>query len=357
MYKLVKKIHSIQHSFDVLNDVICYNTTDEKIVLFNISTNKITFEINDYSSLISTFNKQYFYYDNKDNYSNLINHYKKEIKKLGFEIIKSNNNFILVNKRIDDKVYMIIMDINFNILYQEERRLGKNVLLLENHLFFTHFLDDTKFTHYIIEKDTARPLWQFDLLQLGSFKLAGNILDYKVISFVGIWKNMLWVQLNNTRLIALDINNGEKLFDQILYQTLNLPHRNLFISMHLKDDKLHWLAANAYVQIDLKTLTPVLKKDYYSLPDDKKIFFSHSSLQQDKLYFTGKHGTNSFFPYLWGVFDIQKNEILWLKDMRDVLEKKDFLKNEAPKVSQDKVYVLTHKGLLHIFEKQTDEQV
>jgi len=202
-----------------------------------------------------------------------------------------------------------------------------------------------------------KPLWQFDLSQFGTFSYGGDELPYKVVHFVGIWKNNLLVQLTNNRLIAIDTNTGKLVNDT--QNRLNIPavYKNTLVKMHLQGDMLHWLATFAYIQIHLNNFQVELKKDFTSTPENQRLEFSHNTLYDDKLYFVAGSQGSSIFKTHTGVFDILKNEVVWSNNPKEQLQKGEILKNEAPKVTDNKLYVPGNKGTLLIFEKTTDEQV
>ncbi len=72
----------------------------------------------------------------------------------------------------------------------------------------------------------------------------------------------------------------------------------------------------------------------------------HNTFHKDKIYFTADYAWQYVTPSYVGVMDATTGEVLWSQQ----LEKTGGLP-EAPKVTNDKLYIRTNNGVLHIFEK------
>jgi len=237
-----------------------------------------------------------------------------------------------------------------NIVYlKTELQSFKGCIFYENKIGLR-----TNLSIYFYDIKTGNPLWHFDLNQFGTYRKVTDDLAYKVVQFVGIWQGKLLVQLTNARLIALDINTGELLHDIEINKTnpLTKAYYDAYIKMHLVDDKIIWLTNQTLLHIDLNTFTPVVVKEYYNLPKERQWRFMHNTYHKGKLYFTADYAWQYVTPSYVGVMDAQTGTVLWSQQ----LEKTGGLP-EAPKVTDEKLYIRTNNKVLHIFEKTENESV
>ncbi|MGV6861253.1 MAG: hypothetical protein ACWA41_05750 [Putridiphycobacter sp.] len=216
-------------------------------------------------------------------------------------------------------------------------------------------IDDYIFSDYqnIItcrENFSGKKLWKFNLNQFGTYKYGGDDLAYEIVQFIGIWQGKLLVQLTNARLIALDINTGELLHDIEINKINPLPEKKTFydqyVKIHLVEDKIIWLTNQTLLQINLNTFTVRIINEFYSLLRENQWRFMHNTYFEGKLYFTADYAWQYVTPSYVGVMDATSGEVLWSQQ----LENTGGLP-EAPKVTNDKLYIRTNNNTLHIFEK------
>lgn len=115
---------------------------------------------------------------------------------------------------------------------------------------------------------------------------------------------------------------------------------------HENSKKIIWLTNQSLFEIDMQTQSSTLIKDYREMPREEQWRFMTSTIQGDYIYFTGDLGWEYVTASRIGVMNALTGEVLWQQQIK----KTGGLPN-APKVSNKRLYVLTAKGDLHIFEK------
>ncbi len=281
-------------------------------------------------------NKAYF-----DNYAIL--NAKPMYWQNGIIIDINDNQLYLFDKFNFIKEKINIIDYNWGIIF-----LGQEYIFIN---------DINKISSYHIP--TAHPLWQFDLSQLGTFQDYHNEQQsYKVEKILGIHNERLYVALNGSMLLELDIATGK-----ITHKWHHLPEKykeypDDDFSARLFDlDKAHnalvCLSGRRYDSIDLQT------KEYNSvyIGEELKKYDIVSIRHQGD--FTNEH--ISAIAHL-------KNDT-WFQDGIVMFNRKTnkidfFYKDETfttgtatPKLAGNKLYQLDLDGNLYIFEKEEKAQV
>ena len=216
--------------------------------------------------------------------------------------------------------------------------------------YFEHnklFLTKEFFLHsYSIKK--GEKLWQFDLSQFGTypFRSEGE-RPYEVERFIGVVDNILWIEISNYTLLALDINTGKLI--SLLDLNTKVPETTFLDSGFLLDEtknRIVWLARTALFHIDLQTLDVKFIKDFWNVDKPDRWSFRRKMLDGDKIYFAGIKGNESTWAERIGVMNSETGDILWnvhLPDSKNL---------QTPQVSENKLYVLGTSGNLYIFEKE-----
>lgn len=75
-------------------------------------------------------------------------------------------------------------------------------------------------------------------------------------------------------------------------------------------------------------------------------------MKGDFLYFRAVDNTLGGFHSAIGAFDIIEKQISWHHTLKDMFESGGFIKNDQPKVSGNKIYVLDSKNTLHILDRE-----
>ncbi|MEX1003048.1 MAG: hypothetical protein WDZ35_13100 [Crocinitomicaceae bacterium] len=193
-------------------------------------------------------------------------------------------------------------------------------------------------------------LWHFNLSDLGGDKnLSNTEYSYEVKHFIGITDNKLIVQLSNATFLFLDINSGNLTHKVNLIDSFPTPPV-LYkddIKSHLVGNQLYWLNNQRLLRIDLSSFHVTIIKDYFEEPRESQFRFMSSTYYDEKIYFVADFGWQYVTPSYIGVMDANTGDLLW----HDQLENTGGLP-EAPQVTEDKLYIRTNKGVLHIFEKE-----
>ncbi len=200
-----------------------------------------------------------------------------------------------------------------------------------------------------------QPIWHFDLQSLGSYKFLGSEKTHEVLHFLGIKEGKLFVQLKDFFLLVLDEKTGKliKLIDFIKTFNWHQEGGNFYpAKMHLQDNHIYWLTGQRLISIDLKTLEPKLIKAYYQVPKKERWMFKHNTFHKDKIYFVADYGGKFLTASYVGVMDAKTGEVEWYH-----YQEIDAEFNEAPKVTDDKLYVRSALNILYIFEKTRNESV
>jgi outer membrane protein assembly factor BamB len=175
---------------------------------------------------------------------------------------------------------------------------------------------------------------------------------------VGVWENLLVVTMTHNEVVSIDIETGN-----ILWETKDLLKKHLqndnsgkwrsyLENCHLENGKLYELTSSIYYSIDLQTQKVEIlwqdkrERDYVTVV--------HTTYTENYIYFTGSYN-NRFQPHLLGVFNRRTLQIDWAENMDLSIDPKlGYVAslNQAPQVSEDKLYVLDSGGTLHIFEKE-----
>jgi hypothetical protein len=173
---------------------------------------------------------------------------------------------------------------------------------------------------------------------------------------LGIYENNLIALLKGGIFIGLDVETGILNWkkDNIDENKTNLTFENGFglggpynVYLDISKGKLFYFLATYFVSIDLKTKIA----NYEWSPYDKYGFGSlsiNNSLYYDKwFYFSAVRKENPGNADTIGVFDIDKNEIIWLHTF-------DFPKGvfiRELKVSENRIYVLDSTHTLQVMKR------
>ena len=89
---------------------------------------------------------------------------------------------------------------------------------------------------------------------------------------------------------------------------------------------------------------------YYQAPREERWMFKHNVFYKDKIYFVADYGGKFLTASYVGVMDIKTGAVEWYH-----YQEIDAEFNEAPKVTDDKLYVRSALNILYIFEKTQNE--
>jgi len=341
MYSIEKVIKSVSE-YKVYKNYLGYKDTaslKEKTLYLNgkpISNAITEFSFFNKKLFFSNWNNEVFKYDLVT--GNII---KTEYKQVS---VLSDSNKLILKK---DNLFSDILLFN-NKIYTIKNELIVMKSYIHNELLFNA---NGHISSYHIP--TAHPLWQFDLSQLGTFQDYHNEQQsYKVEKILGIHNEHLYVALNGSLLLELDIATGK-----ITHKWHHLPEKykeypdddfsaRLF-DLDKANNALVCLSGRRYDSIDLQT------KEYNSVYIGEELKKSDIVSIRHQGDFTNEH--ISAVAHL-------KNDT-WFQDGIVMFNRKTnkidfFYKDETfttgtatPKLAGNKLYQLDLDGNLYIFEK------
>lgn len=232
----------------------------------------------------------------------------------------------------------------------------KKFLLEYNNLFsflrkedFVFLTDKTKIQSFAIPQ--ATPKWQYNLEELGTYiTITNETLPYEVQHFMGVDNNQLFIQMQGSGLLILDVEKGKQQAFIKFNEEINIPAKIHFedsANMHLIEGKIIWLTNQMLIHYDIETQKTTLVKEYFSAPRGEQYRFFKNTYHKGKIYFVADQGWQYVTPSRIGVMDAQTGEVLW----QEQLPKTGGI-NEAPQVTDDKLYIRTNNSELYIFQKE-----
>ena len=295
--------------------------------------------------------------------------YFVEIENLNFGSV-SENLEMGVSKDIKSYYPVDIEHTVFSIL--EEKPLWKSNI---SNLRFEKDLLFSNLNHGFIlfNPKTGDALWQYDVPS--EFDWVNELYINKpehhkadVRRLIGVYEGILWVTLNNGRLLGLNIENGNLVYNihEVNQHGNNLLHPNLgpfwgnYLQLDTEKGVLFGLRQHYYYEIDLKS--PIESYFLYDISESCK----KSQIEADVAgYEWSWHGNEIYFGYNrfgthvynnsggnnLGIFDRQKREVVWATRIEgDNGQVRNLSKIEY---ATGKVYALDQSQTLHIFERKS----
>ncbi len=341
MYKLNEKIASVLgFGFDSKGHCL-YN---ERRKIINLKTKQIIYEHNqDFQELF--FHEMFIVNDlyGKGIYIDST----QNIVQTDFFIRYIQRNHLIYTKRINEERYTFFKNLsndNYTLI-----KFSSLIDLISNDFYI--FFDSLSLNISLFSFPNAINIWNFNLSSLGTYQNDINESHpFTVNKFVGIWNNLLLVQLNGYSLLALDVNTGELVKHIPLKTTLDLPQGQYLIdepNMHLVNDSIIWLSNQHLIHIELNNWDIQTKAINHNLPREQEWRCFKNTYFDGLLYFVADYGWQYVTPSWIGVMNAQTGEVLW----KQQLEKTGGLP-EAPQVNEKNLYIRTAKGDLHIFERE-----
>ncbi|MDR1883798.1 MAG: hypothetical protein LBR26_13600, partial [Prevotella sp.] len=172
-------------------------------------------------------------------------------------------------------------------------------------------------------------LWQFSIQDFPPY-INGFFREQEadIKQIIGVYNNLLWVHVGEFHLIGLDVNNG-KIVHHIedMRTIIKSANNNIELGFSLKLkfflDKekgiLKALLGNSYIEIDLNTLSGLVKK--YFGNDWKNGWHIHSTNfypeEPNRIFFSGYYQLIAGTPNAFGIFDTETAEIIWYDTTKD----------------------------------------
>jgi hypothetical protein len=249
-------------------------------------------------------------------------------------------------------VLLTYINPNDNCLYKivngkiEKTIYSFNIFSVEKHFFANNdsILSKIDWANGII--------WQFSTSNLPIYETSSGEQKHPTVKkFIGVWENQLVVECNRGIILFLDITTGELLhtldlsFCAVNQSSTQLDAIRLYLT--IQSDELIILTLSSLYRFDIKSKNLNLIKHFQSDNSETNWRFLSATFVDDLIYFTGDYGQQYVVATRVGVLNSQTGEVLW----QTQLEKTGGL-NTAPQVAGDKLYVLSQKNVLYIFEKE-----
>jgi hypothetical protein len=338
-YQIKRKIPHVS-SFD--------NKTDSYIIARNeIHTNQTIIKTNVYFVNIFKFGDDILLIDELNKIYFIDNDIIKLKEELDFRMGSANFPYIEYYKKEQQRKYGIFDFDKQQILFETTEWIGRDII-------GKYVLSDYNKKIVLRSIDSPTPLWQFNLTQFGTYKnLTNETCVYEVKQFVGIHEQCLIVRLSNATFLFIDVHNGTLLRHISLNESHPLPRPVFYddnFNAFITNGKMIWLSNQRLLHIHLSDFQVAVIKDYFEEDRSRQFRFMHHTLHDTFIYFTADFGWQYVTPSYVGVMNAHSGEVLWCQQLEDTGGLP-----EAPQVSNDKLYIRTNKGVLHIFEKETLE--
>lgn len=297
------------------------------------------------------------------------------------DFYKIGNRFIFV-----DNEYSILYECRNNQLIETERIAISNVNIKEEFECFSsiHFSleetysfiiinkSDLAFTHNIMMPTEINYLTQtgngFYLRKkygLGIYFISNEGLvkefsvkcynndGYQDLHFLTIYQNQLICTVNQDRIIGIDANNGEVMWEVTEMQDVDGKRMNEFYLPDftgIADGKIIFCSGVLYAEFELSAKIFSIKKMFAPINNllSAELFISYSALKNELMYFTSENKKTKTWSTV-GAFNIKTLEIVWTSDL-DL--PKTITLNKAPLIDENYLYVTDSANTLHIFEKE-----
>lgn len=192
-------------------------------------------------------------------------------------------------------------------------------------------------------------LWQFPLSSLGGTEYKPDGTD-TIKKFLGIVHGNIWFYTGFYRLVALDLETGNKVYSiECFGPQLDEVTKDIFA-----------IASNGWTIIDTQTLT--IKEDYFFSEEDPEGMGQYESvykplLQGDYFTFLGEKAEDygSGLRRI-GIFDYKARKLVWEYEVISEEEYDETRNHLVPPqplyMSGNKLYIKDIKDNLHIFERE-----
>ncbi|HEY1056277.1 MAG TPA: hypothetical protein VGE24_14120, partial [Emticicia sp.] len=191
--------------------------------------------------------------------------------------------------------------------------------------------------------------WETDLG--GRYYLSANEQqEAKISQIIGIIDDKLYVWMNDDRLVVLAIATGTILSETFPLQNFKdngIVKYVLLPQYRESEQSLLFFYQDFLITIHLPTQTTSL------VWQDDRYNIGPSFITDHSIYFIVSCEKGALFRDHVGVFDREKNEVVWMQQVIK-LSKKSYNNLKEIQASDDKIYVLDTEGTLYIFEKGYD---
>ncbi|NBB31841.1 hypothetical protein [Cellulophaga sp. BC115SP] len=191
--------------------------------------------------------------------------------------------------------------------------------------------------------------WEVDL-GVRKFIFGGEEQEAKISQIIGVIDGNLYVWMSDERLVEIDVQTGKiktETFPLQALQAQGIIQAVLFPQYYEKEQSLFFFYQDYLVQVHLPTQENTL------IWQDSRYNIGPSFITDNFIYFIGNYQKGTVFRDHVGVFDRQKNEVVWLQQVI-TLSKETYNNLKEIQATDDKIYVLDTSGTLYIFERETE---
>jgi hypothetical protein len=202
-----------------------------------------------------------------------------------------------------------------------------------------YWVNDTTLDLKLIDADAGEIKWIFILPEIVRPRSYNQITNTKKV--LGIYKGNLWIQLPDSRILALDLETGKINYEKNHFYFSSIPD-GIFLDSKGIILIFHY---NVYAEFSLDSMTFSTEK---VLGNEKELIIRQVTHHNGdvNLYFTGNKD-NSFEPNVYGVFNTDTQTINILKEKEP--EMGYFY--QAPQVNNEIFAILDEKGNLIIHKR------
>lgn len=262
---------------------------------------------------------------------------------------------VLVNERTDDKKALVFIDNSGNRLWEKDIIITNTMLVHNNTLFFSAFDQYMNEEYHLIQRLDIATGVNTVLIDFNGY--FGNDPTFRSIEFLEYfflysYDNVIVCLINGYKIVGIDAVDGSVKWE--IGEMTDREGNKLegFITGPLEggvyNNNFYMLRAKSLVCLDTtnKKLT-VLRRVEEDLNGDA-IFIQRSSIYGNKLLYTAENHVQKKWN-LVGVFDIDKEEIIWQTQID--MAAGGFLP-VAPFADEKYIYLNDTEKTLHIFKEE-----
>lgn len=354
----------------------------KNVIIKNVDNFKVIDNELVYNSLNSIFNSSHIIFQSKSKLwgqiisKNLFFIKNDEVRGIlnlnqGFNVIDFPENLNIINGTYDSisntivggkilhDMFLSYSKINLRTFNEDSLKFqfDYSFPIIANELYFFQKNDNV----VCFKEYTETTLWQYSVADLGAEKMS---------KILGVFGETLVVVCEMPHptikgilielYLGIDIQSG-----QLVWQTqeIILPNGETDY-MGANQNRWQWLesattlyalAGRNYFEFDTQTGQINIPTDIYQQLLGRHLdSIQSNSMEGDFLYFRAVVNTLGGFHSAIGAFNIIEKQITWHHTPKDMFESGGFIKNDQPKVSGNKIYVLDSQNTLHIFEREDE---
>lgn len=305
------------------------------------SKNVLSFYSSDDYFVVSINDESLIYFIDINNHISIINGVFKGFTSNGFIITKKDN----------DERRIIHLGRGLNSGFEVVNSAAIFPVINEEWIIFRDFLSNSNIGFLNLKKKEVSQ--KFDASSFGWTNINGISFEGEIYQVIGILENQLILHLAPSRIVAVNLTNGEVLWEIKDFVRDNSINKFLLFDRgnrtpmfwHLKKEKnVMFLLARFFLwKLDLKTNEVELKKSYLGQSSKERWNFTRTTISKDGIYFAGTKGFGFASNYI-GFFDFNKNDVTWEYSLDQGYFK------ESPRLMNGYLYALDSLNKLSVFK-------